>query len=164
MNIKSISEYYEALNKTFNYIRCKFNTADTSTSYATYGTTTTINNSNPSWKYGQRIYEFENIYLNTATAQIIAQNLWNLYNTPKYNLRIKTKLIPHLDLMNRVTVSYQSANLIGASLFDIAIFDVDFFSSEVGDNINFQNDNFIIISKTINLDTFECEFLLDEEI
>lgn len=164
MNIKSIPEYYEALNKTYNVVRCKFNTADTSTSYATYGTSTTINASNPSWKYGQRVYDFENIYINTATAESVVQNLYNLYSSPKYNVKIKTKLVPHLNLMDKVSVSYSSSNLVGAALWDIAILDVDYFSNEMGENINFNNDYFTIISKTINLDTFECEFLLDEII
>lgn len=164
MSIKSIPEYYEAINKTYNYIRCKFADADTTTSYANYGTTTAINNSNASWKYGQRIYELENIYLNSTTANTVVQTLWNLYNTPKYNVKIKTKLVPHLNVMDKITLNYSSANLVGSALWDIAEFDVDYFPSTIGDNINFEGDYFTIISKTVNLDTYECEFLLEEII
>jgi len=164
INIKNITEYFEALNKTYNYIRCKFNTDDTSTSYATWGTTTTIDGSNPSWKYGQRVYEFENIYANSTTSQTIVKNLYDLYSQPKYNLKLKTKFIPHLNLMDKVTVSYSSSNSVGAALWDIAVHDVDYFPSEMGENINFYNDEFIIIGKTINLDTYECEFNLEEVV
>lgn len=162
MSIKSLSDYRETFNKTYNFFRCKFDNEDTTSSYVEFGTVTAVDPLNYPWKYGKRKYEFENTFMDNTTATAVVQNLHQLFSDPKNEIIVTTKFIPHLDVLDRVALYHDSSSKIGQPLWDIADWDVDEWADESGENFNFTGENFKIISKKINLNKMESEFTLRE--
>lgn len=162
MQIKSIPSFKEALNKTYNYVRVKHESADTSTSYATYGTTTSVNASNPSWKYGQRQYDMYNNFLSSNTANTVAQSFYNLFKTPKMELQINTKFIPQLEVLDRLAIYHRSYSIVGATLWNRFNWNEANWSKDTGENFDFDGENYKVISRKINLDKMENNYILRE--
>ena len=162
MQIKSIPSFKEALNKTYNYFRLKFNNDDTTTSYATAGTTTSVDASNPSWKYGQRAYELTNVFMNSVTAESIVTSLYNLFYTPMNEVVIDTKFIPHLEIMDRLALYHQSYSIMGTTLWDKFNWNEANWSGEAGENFDFNGDNYKVLSRKLDLDKLTNNFVLRE--
>lgn len=168
-NVIKLSEYLEPINKYYNYFRLKFLSPDTSTSYVTAGTTTTIDPSSTAWMYGLRKYKFENTLIpNTATAQSIADARLSQYDMIKEEIKITTNFIPHLEISDKVLFSYRSYDLGETSLWDQFDWASDTASlpedaewaGESGEIFDWQNEEFKILSKITNLDKFTTDFVL----
>lgn len=160
-NVIGLLEYKEPINTFYNYFRLKFKKEDTSTSYVTAGTTTTVNPSLTSWKYGVRKYEFENTFIpDTATAQNIVDARRAQFDTMKEEIRITTKFVPSLDISDKVEFSYRSYELAGRTLWDFFNWDEANWASEEGDIFDWKDVPFKIISKSTNLDTFVTSLVL----
>lgn len=152
--IIKINDEAEALDKLYTFFRVKYLEADTSTSYVSAGTTTVLEPTNASWRYGQRVYEAENTFiLNTATAQTIANNLFTEFSTVKREIDFDAKFVPHLEVLDRITVSYRSYDLAFHSLWDVMVWNRDFWSIE-GQNFDYQNKAYKVLGKQVNLDNF----------
>jgi len=161
-NIVKIKSYKESLNKLYNYIRLKYLTADTSTSFVTAGTITSVDPSNPSWKYGSRVYEFENTFVtNTTTAQSIASFLFSELGVVKNELEFDALFTPQIDMLDRVNVSYQSIESAANSLWDVAIWDTDLWALE-SQNFEFTDKPFKVLAVSHDLDSFISNFRLRE--
>ena len=166
-NIISLDEVKEPINKFYNYIRLKYVDADTSTSYVTAGTATTVDPSLSSWKYGVKRYEFENTYItNTLTAQNIASNLLNIYeNNINEELKLKTKFCPQLEVSDKILLNYRSYVLQDVMLWDISKWATDAaylpedseWADESGENFDWTNVEFKILSRKERL--FYCFWL-----
>lgn len=162
MHIKSIPSYKEALNKTYNYIRVKFLDEDTITSYAYAGTTTSVDASNPSWKYGQRYYEMENLFMNTASAQTAVNALFAQFYQPMNEIEIITKFIPHLEVLDRIAIYHKSYSNIGTTLWDRFNWNEANWGALTGENFDFIGDNYKLIARNMDLDKFENQFVFRE--
>jgi len=161
-NIIGVNSYKESFNKVYNNIRMKYLKDDTTTSYVTSGTTTSITPSNVQWKYGARIYEFDNTWVaNTTTAQSISDNLFTEYSSVKGEVDLKAKFHPELDPLDRVDVSHYSYNLANKTLWDGFNWDGDNWAVE-GENFDWDEKSFKVLSKTIDLDDFSEQFHLRE--
>jgi hypothetical protein len=161
-NVIRVNSYKEALNKVYNSFRLKYLTPDTTSSYVTAATSTTIAPANVQWKYGARIYEFENTaVLNVATAQGIVDNLFNEFSSVKGEVDLIAKFNPELDPLDRVDVSHYSYSLADKTLWDGFNWDEAEWSKE-GENFDWDNKAFKIISKSINLDDFSESFRMRE--
>lgn len=161
-NIIRVDSYKESLNKLYNNIRMKYLPADTVTSYVVAGTTTAITPSNVQWKYGARIYEFENTWANnTATAQAVADNLFTEFSSVKGEVDLKAKFHPELDPLDRVDVSHYSYNLANKTLWSGFDWGAEKWAEE-GENFDWDGKAFKILSKTINLDDFSEQFHMRE--
>jgi hypothetical protein len=161
MSLKEIVEYRDSFNKYYNYFRLKYLQDDTSTSFVYAGTATVVDPSNPSWKFGQRVYELSNDFFpNTASAQAIVDNLFNEFSVVKEELRIATKFIPHIDILDRITINHVSSRLEFEPLWDYPNWDETNWSKESGENFDFIDIDFKILSRDINLDTFTTTFNL----
>ena len=153
-NIIKLTAEKESLNKLYTFFRLKYLEADTSTSYVSTGTGTTVNTTNIAWKYGNRIYEFENtLVLNTATAQAITDNLFTSFSTVKKEIQFDAKMTPHLEVLDRIDVSYVSSAVHFNSLWDVLVWDTDKWSKE-GVNFQYNAKNFKVLSRRLNLDNF----------
>lgn len=162
-NIIELTEYKEAINKYYNFIRLKYQEEDTLTSYVESGSTTVINPSSTAWKYGVRTYQFENTFIpNTTTAQTISDNLLTEFGTLKNELSLEALFIPHLDISDRVGVNYRSYDITKASLWDQMFWDIDNWDAEEGENFEFEDEQFKILSISTNLDQFTTTFKLRE--
>lgn len=144
----------ESLDKLFTRFRMKHLEADTSTSYVEAGTSTTVDADNLAWRYGQRIYEFENRFASdTATAQTIVDNLQSEFGTVKQEIKFDARFHPELQALDRIDVSYRSYDVAFTSLWDVMVWDEDLWSIE-GQNFDYDGREFNILSRRINLDNF----------
>lgn len=161
-NIISVDSYKEAFNKVYPNIRLKHLPTDTTTSYVVSGTSTSVTPTNIQWKYGARIYDFENTLINnTATAQNIVDNLYNEFSSVKNEAEITAKFHPELGPLDRIDVSHYSYDLSGKTLWDGFDWDNDNWAVE-GDNFDWDNKEFKISMVNIDLDNFKEKFIFRE--
>jgi hypothetical protein len=165
MNIIGLPETKEALNRYFNFFRLKYLSADTSTSYVSAGTSTTIDPSSTAWKYGNRIYEFEaaDFFPDTATAQGVVNALLTASGAaPKKEATMMCKFLPSVEVLDRVEGNYHSFSMDGVTLWDFFDWDVGYWDSESGENINWTDKAFKIISKVSDLDNMTTTLRVQE--
>ena len=162
-NIIKIQEYKEDLNNYYNYFRLKYLEADTSTSFVTAGTTTAVTGSNTSWSYGQRIYEFENLFITgTTTAQTLVNSLFSGVGATLTSIgNFHTLFLPDRELLDRVDVNYHSYNLGDSTIWDVFDWDGANWSVE-GENFDWDSKNFVIYGKKIDLDNMTSNLTLRE--
>lgn len=152
-SIIRLTEYKQALDKFYSFFRLKYLQAITSTSYVTAGTITSINVSNISWRYGQRVYEFENTFVdNTTQAQNIVNNLFTTLGTVTSEVVFDAKMAPHVDIHDPIAISYRSFDLSTQALWDAN--DWNEFNWAGGQSFDWNSQSFRIISKRLNLDNF----------
>lgn len=160
-NVIQLIEYKESLNKYFNFFRLQYLEPDTSTSFVTAGTTTTVDPSSTAWKYGTRQYDFKLTFpTNTTTAQSIVNNLYSRFNLLKNEIKIKTKFAPQLEISDKVLLNYHSYDTAGQTLWDVFLWDTDSWASEQGENFDFDNQPFKIISLNHDLNTLATNITL----
>lgn len=157
-NVIAIQDYKEAYNKYFNFFRLKYLQADTSTSYVQAGTTTSVNPTNPSWLFGQRVYELENTFVSdTATAQSLVNAMYTTFGTMTSEATFKTVLIPHLEILDRIDAYFHAYDLGNSTIWDTFNWDEANWSVE-GENFDWDAKNFVLLSRQINLDDMTCVF------
>lgn len=162
MNLMRIDDFKEALNKVYNFVRFKYLEPDTSSSFVTSGTITSVDPSNTPWKYGARVYEFENLLTPSATtAQTISDTVFNYAKEVKNEMQLKAKFVPHIDILDRVDVSYQLDSIDNAIVWDGFDWDAVDWPAE-GVSFDFTNRNFKIFQRRINLDDFSTQFRMRE--
>lgn len=153
-NTLAIQESKEAINKVYASFRLKYIDADTSTSFVSAGTTTTVSPSNVAWQVGNNVYDFENFYVaNTATAQAIVSALFTDFSALKIEDTLRVTMVPSLELLDRVDLSYRTYDLAESPLWDVAHWD-DFEWGTDGENFDLDAVEGTVISKKINLDDF----------
>lgn len=170
-NIIKLEEHREPITKFFTFIRLKWQTGDTSTSYVTAGTTTSVDPTSNIWKYGSRIYEFENEFIpNISTAQAIADNLLSSFaNIILEEVRITVKFTPQLEISDKTLLNYHSYSVEDDTLWDTEDWasnaatlpqDGMSWADESGENFDWTNKPFKILSKQLNLDKFMTRFTI----
>ncbi len=154
MNIIKLKGEKEAVNKLYTYARLKYLDADTSASYVSAGTTTAVASTNTAWRFGQRTYEFENLFAhNTVTAQAIVDGFVSEFQEVKKEIEFDAKLHPTIQALDRIEVSYRSYDLAFGSLWDVMVWDTDEWSRE-GNNFDYDAKPYIVLSRKSNLDNF----------
>lgn len=147
----------EALDKLYTFFRLKYLEADTSTSYVTAGTTTSVVSTNTSWKYGQRVYEAENTLIkDQSTAQVLVNAELAEFSQVKKEMEFEAKFVPQMEVLDRITMSYRSYDLSFHSLWDVMVWDADRWSVE-GQNFDYHTKPYKVISRNMNLDNFSMK-------
>jgi len=160
--IINVDNFREALNKHYNFFRLQFRDDDTTTSFVTAGTITTVDPSNPSWKYGARVYQFQNNFFATSTvAQSIVNNLADVFTSVKNECSIKTRFVPHIEISDKVLLSLRTFNVASATLWDLFNWDEADWATE-GDNFDINGSPFKVLSINTNLNRFETTFSIRE--
>jgi hypothetical protein len=167
--IQAITDYKESTDKYYNRFRLKFLNDDTTTSYVETGTALVVNDTNTAWLYGDRVYEFENrIMPDTATAQATVSRLHaEMGATIPTEAVIKTEFVPQIELLDRVAASYHSYNLAGSTRWDVFDWAPDTGEtggtwSVEGENFDWNDKGFKILSRKLDLDDFSMEFRMRE--
>lgn len=107
--IKKITRYGKKQSDFYTKIQVKFNADDTATSYVSKETAFTVTGNNDAWVLGHRLYNLENLWIpNTATAQSIADSIYTNATSLKDQIEFSSSFVPHLDILNRVTISYDT--------------------------------------------------------
>ena len=154
-NVIRLDNYKEALDKYYTFFRFKFRPEDTSTSFVTAGTQTTVTPGNLSWKYGARVYEFEHDFFQTATAaQAVVDGMLAEFSTLKAELRVVAKFIPDIDIGDRVDLYYRSYDLAGATIWDGFAWDAADWDGDKGENFDWFGVQFLVLSRQTNLGDF----------
>lgn len=158
--IKRIMRYGKKLTNYYGRVAVKFDKADTNTSFAVTGVAFAINGTNTAWNLGKRTFSIQNFWMNTATANSIASTVFNDLSSLDEEINFSTSFIPHLNLLNRVTVNYDSTDSeSGQSLWDIGDWDVMVWDYSRGDAIVLSDQEFKLLSINLNLDNFESRFV-----
>jgi hypothetical protein len=161
-NIIRLDEYKEAIDKYFSFFRLKYKTEDTTTSYVSAGTATTVDPSNTAWKYGNQTYDFENNFFATSTAaQTVVNNLASTFGTVRDEIKMRTKFVPHLEISDKVSVSYRSYDITGQTIWDLFNWDEADWAAG-GENFDLNSVGYKVLSLDTNLDNFTTQITLRE--
>ena len=159
MNIIALEEHKEAYNKLFTFFRLKYLEADTSTSYVTAGSTSSVDPSSTAWKYGSRVYNFETTFLNNTTAaQNIVNSLASTFSVVKEELTLRTKFCPHLEVSDKVAVSYRSYSVTLRTFWDLFSWDSGTWAGAGGENFDLNAVSYKILSVNHNLEKLFTTF------
>ena len=141
-------------SKVYNRIRIKNNEEDTTTSWITKEEDWDWADSTSSFLYGVRTYEIENVFIPTATASTIADNIYNTYVNPKEEVKVNSKFVPHLELNDVVDLTYRTKTIMGGDLWGRFLWGHGLFGTRAGYNINIEDESFKIIKLKHNIEKF----------
>lgn len=169
--IKKVSSYGFRASKFYSGVQIKFNEASTATSYVTVETTMTVSGTNIPWVLGAKTLKIENNYIQTtATALALATNIFNDSSALKNEIEFETTFIPHLDLFDRISVTYDPNPISTSSLWDQRNWADDFtstsddliFDAQENDSLLLQGQEFKFISIELDLDNYSNKILARE--
>ena len=95
-------------------------------------------------------------------AQSVVNNLFDQFSTIKNEAEIVCKFVPHLEISDKVTLSYHSYDIAGSSLYDVAVYDSDDEYSREGDNFDLNDEPYKILAIQTDLNNFKTQFSLRE--
>lgn len=160
--IKRVLRYGKKLTNFYSRVAVKFINEDTNTSFAVTALAFSVSGTNTAWNLGLRTYSIQNFWIpNTATAQSVAGAVFAEVSRLDEEINFSTSLIPHLNLLDRVNVSYDATDFSSIkSFWDIADWNSELVWDQArGDAIVLNNEPFKILSININLDNLETRFV-----
>jgi len=161
-NIMKKLSIKQPISKVYNRVRVKFREEDTLTSYYIKEESWNWGDSSSSYKYGVSTYNIKNEWIpDTATAQTIADSIYNERKEVKEEVNIETKFIPIVDLLEKVTLGYKSQVKEG-TLWGYFLWGYGIGTPRKGRHINYENKEFKIIKMVYNFDNFKSQFVLQE--
>jgi hypothetical protein len=167
--VKKINFYGRRFSKYYSRVTVKWNAADTATSYEVADSQYLVSGDSGPWTLGERTLQVNNTWIPTATiAETIADNLFEEFSAIKTEIDFSTSFVPHLDVFDRVLITYDQSPVTNNSLWDVynwadtttVIEPTDLlWDDSPGDSIKLYEKEFKLIAIDINLDTCECKFL-----
>jgi hypothetical protein len=169
ITIKRVNRYVKKVSDYYSRVEVKWLDSATTTAVVTTQTSMAVNGTNSAWLYGHRTFKVENYWIGTLTsAQTLANNIFQAVSSINSELDFTTSFVPHLELLDRIKVSYESSEQALNSRWDIADWadesgsasDNDLiWDNPVGDAIRFADKEFKLVSIELNLDNFESRFV-----
>lgn len=169
--IKNISSYGRKISKYYSRVQVKYVDADTSTSYEVVEAAFTVSGSSNPWALGHKTLSIENFYIPTSTvANAIATTIYNEYSTLRNEIAFNTTFVPHLDLLDRISITYDPSEVSAQSLWDQNDWAADDTSTSLdlvwdssrGDSIKISGQEFKFLSIEIDLDNLQNTFVARE--
>lgn len=169
--IKKVTSYGFRASKYYSRVQIKFNEASTSTSYVTVESTLTVSATNNPWVLGAKTFSLDNYYIpNTATALSLATNIFNDASALKNEIEYETSFIPHLDLFDRISVTYDPNPISTSSQWDqknwaddvVDSTDDLIFDTQENDSLLLTGQEFKFISFEIDLDNYSNKIIARE--
>jgi hypothetical protein len=160
--IKKIQKFGKNFNNYYSAVQVKFREDDTATSYVSLDSAMVVSGSNNVWNLGARTFSLDNKWIpNTTVAQTIANTIYSALSTLQDRLEFTTSFVPHLTLLDRVAVSYDSTTRARAEeLWDANDWDTELeWDSSRGNAIILDAAEFKFLSMEINLDSLENRFV-----
>ena len=169
--IKKINSFGKKISDFYTRVDVQWQSEDTTTSHEIRESTLTVAAGNTSWEYGQKTLDIQNFWIPTATvAQSIATTIFDEVSDIKNNLDFTTTFIPHLSILDRISVSYDNSPISQSSLWDMnnwadtsttnandLIWDED-----LGSGIKINDSEFKFHSIEVDLDRLETKFIARE--
>lgn len=172
-NIKEIDNIGRKVSKYYSRIQVKFDEANTETSYVVHEAAFTVSGVNNPWNLGYRSFSLDNTWIaDTATAAAIALSIFTEVSSLKREVSMRTSFVPHLELFDRTTITYDSNPTDPDSLWDQNTWADSSGAAETGaemvwdpyggSSIALEGTEFKMMSQEINLDKLECMFHMRE--
>lgn len=159
--IKRIFRYGKKLTNFYSRVAVKFQNTNSSAAFVNTGLSFAVSGSNTAWNLGHRTFSVENFWIpNSAAAASIAGAIFDQVSSLKEEINFSTSLVPHLNLLDRVNITYDATDFSTRNEFwDIGDWDDITWDASRGDAIVLQNAAFKVISININLDNLESRFV-----
>lgn len=166
--IKRINRYSKKISDYYSRVALKWLDSATSTAIIITQTAMQVNGTNTAWLYGQRTFNLENYWIATITsAQSLANAIFQGVSAINNEIDFTTSFVPHLELLDRVQVSYESTERALNSRWDVNEWADDslnttaalYWANPIGDAIRFSAKEFKLVSIELNLDTLESRFV-----
>ena len=166
--IKRINRYTKKISDYYSRVELKWLDSGTTTAVVTTQTAMAVTGSNTAWLYGHRTFHLENFWIGTlTTAQSLANSIFQNISTINNEIDFTTSFVPHLELLDRVQVSYESTERALNSRWDVNDWAADdtntssdlYWANPIGDAIRFAAKEFKIVSIELNLDNLESRFV-----
>jgi len=163
--MKKLSAYGKRLANYYSRVELKWFDSASVTSTIVKESVLTITGSNDPWNFGSRTLALENFLIPTSTiADILATNVFNNVTSLKNEIRFSTSFIPHLEVLDRVEISYDSGDANTRSRWDLADWADDteddlIWDHTIGDAINLNSTPFKILEVELDLDNMETRFI-----
>ena len=148
------------IRKVYNRVRVKFNSGDTISSYYIRNEAWDWGDSSSSFIYGVREYKYNNTFLDSATAITVGDTIYNEFNFPKKEIKLKAKFLPQLMVQDKVDITYQTQLYSGDDLWNYFNWGDGIWGERSGYNINLTNAEQRITNITHNLENFSSMFVL----
>jgi hypothetical protein len=165
--IKKVSKYGKKISNYYSRVEVRWLETNTITAVRVRESTLTVSPNSAAWKYGQRTYKAENLWIATSTAaDTLANTIFSEVSSLKDEIDFTTSLVPHLELLDRVKVSYETTEKATQSRWDVSDWAADDTSTSTdlvwavssGDAIRFVDKEFKLVSIDIDLENFETKF------
>lgn len=157
--IKRINSYGKKFNNYYSRVEVKWKDDDTSTSTIVKEAPFFVSGSNAPWNLGVKTYKLENTWIpDTATATLISESLWDNLSSLKNYVQFTTSFVPHLGLLSKTNLSYDSSEVDPISLWDNNDWDELEWDANIGEAINLRNQDVNALSVDHDLDKLESIF------
>lgn len=153
-NIISFGEVDEGIRQVYNRVSVKHDKDDTTTSYYIKNESWEWGDSSSSFLHGIREYKYENEWLNTATAETIADSIYDEYKWPKQLITMDVKFVPQLSLNDRVDVTYKTIRYSGDTLWGLFLWGYGVWGERFGYNIFIDDTDYRITKIDHSIDNF----------
>lgn len=170
ITIKNISFYGRRYSKYYSRVSVKYREEDTATSYEVAESDYRVRADSSPWTLGERSLDIVNLWIPTATvAETIADALFEEFSAIKNEIEFSTSFIPHLDIFDRVLITYDPVQPTQNGLWDLYNWEDSataaqsdsamIWDASPGDSLHLHEDEFKLISIDMNLDTLECKYI-----
>jgi hypothetical protein len=171
VQIKKIQSLGKKYSSYYSRVKLTFRDEDTTTSYRISESQMTVGSGSVAWQYGERTLDIENKWIPTTTvAETLVQNIFNNVSEIRREIRFSSSFVPHLDLYDRITVTYDPQPAAAGGLWDL----YDWASTTASDNdlvwdasrdtaMFLDGVIFDLVSIDLNLDSFETVFVARED-
>ena len=132
-------------DKIYNRIKVKFDTEETTTSYAIYQESWNWGDSSSSFRFGVREYSTENNLMSQSVASATSLSLFTEFSEPKNRIQFDSKFVPQVMLMNRVSVTYQSNRVIDGDKWYQFYWNSGIWGRTLAYNIDIDNEEFKVV-------------------
>ena len=165
--IKIIERYGRRSSKYYSRVEVHWFDSGSASSYEVRQSALVVEGANNAWNLGARTLSFENFLIPTTTvAETVATTVFNEVSAYRNEIEFTTSFIPHLEILDRVSISYDSPPTSRQNLWDQNYWADDATSTsqdlmwEVlsGDAIRLDATEFKFLSININLDKLETKF------
>lgn len=155
VNILGVSAYNDGLKKVYNRVSWK----DSKPLIYVEEAGWQVGDDSSSWKYGSRSYEIDNPFVTDNTLRTtICRNILQEFTLPKEEIILHTKFIPHLELLDPVTVTYVGVPAKNPGYFwNKSYWNKGYWTGRIG-GIQLQDRSMKIIRIEYNVMNFTCDF------
>lgn len=160
--IKKLNSVYDNIDNVYNYIRVKHDETDTATSYYKYEEDWTFGDRSSAYLYGLRKLEIDNIYLTTAGAEKLAEELYRELKNPVKTVELETTFFPVVDMLSLVDVDYKMPRQgdAGSPLWGAFLWSAASWASGGTRYIVIDQEQYKVRSISHDLDNFNTSFRL----